>query len=125
MRGILAALVLAACVPNLKVVRGTITQVQHDASYEEPCGLRGAIYHACDDPPVCCAYWVTLRDSASKRTTFFAQWPRLAPGLWVSEEILATLRRTRIHGVCTLYGCVNETNALALQDDSDYVILKP
>lgn len=115
----------SGCLPATRLVEGRLTHIERDPRYEDICtvALRLRDPNQCDMPPVCCSHWVTLTDSTGHRETFFAQWPTWAPGLWVGEEIRGTLRRATVHGVCVIYGCLNQTTTLALWADSDFVIL--
>lgn len=110
--------------PKDRLVAGTLTAVKHDDRYEAPCGIRGAAYHACDDLPICCSYYVTVVDSLGKRTQFWAFWPRFAPGLlglvplWTPATFHLHAHYLVLPQTCSVYGCQSQLE-WALDSDED------
>ena len=108
-----------------RIVRGVITRVQHRPDYEAPCGVLQEVKDktACDVPPVCCAYRVTVKDSTGHEERFYAFWPRSAGGLFglVPQGNAATFRlhlRRVFEFPCTMYGCQSSWE-YALDGDAD------
>jgi hypothetical protein len=107
--------------PEQKTVTGTVVWIEHDERYEAPCGIRAAIYHECDEPPVCCSYHVTLADSLGNRIPFWAFWGKYAEGLYMGEQLTLRLRRGAVYH---LLSCA-ATQAVVLSQcahDVDYMV---
>lgn len=70
--------------PETSDVVGTITKIEREWKYEAPCGIQNR--KDCDVWPVCCAYTITITDSAGAKTYAVAWWPKRAEGLFVGER---------------------------------------
>ncbi len=120
--------VFCACAfPETKVVTGVLTKIEHRPDLEAACPLilRAKDRNACHEPPVCCSYRLTARDSTGHEERFYAFWPDFAPGLrWVELlRLRFTLHRQEIAGFpCTMYGCRTFLD-YALQSDDDWKVV--
>lgn len=122
-----AVLVLAACAfPAERTITGVLTRVERRPGLETVChvGARLADPNSCHVPPVCCAYRLTVRDSAGHSQFFYAFWPDFAPGLSAMElrHMWFRLHRDEIVAFpCTPYGCRRFVDYM-LESDDDWRI---
>ena len=115
-------LLLTGCVvwmPAQKSIVGQLVRVEHDDRYEAPCGIKARFAKACDEPPICCAYHISVRLANGKAERFWAFWPRYAPGLTglvaLGDTAAFLLHREPVYRLPCAgpYGC---------QYDLDYVL---
>jgi len=124
-----ALLLVAGCAfPPERVVTGVLAKVERRQDLESVCHLGVRVHdpNACHEPPVCCSYRLTVRDSTGHEEYFFAFWPDYAPGLkWMELRLLRFhLHREEITEFpCTMYGCRTFLD-YALTSDDDWRLLE-
>jgi len=122
------ALLYACAFPTERVVTGVLTRIERRQDLETVChvGIRVKDSNACHEPPVCCSYRVTVRDSTGHQEYFYAFWPDYAPGLkWVElRRVSLRLHRQEIMEFpCSMYGCRSFLD-YALQSDDDWKVIE-
>jgi hypothetical protein len=125
----LAALLCCACgFPPERLVTGVLTKIERRQDLESVCHLviRAKDANACHEPPVCCSYKLTVRDTTGRQEFFYAFWPDYAPGLkWMELRLISfhLHRQEIVEFPCTLYGCRSFLD-YALQSDDDWRVLQ-